>query len=189
LILSGGVDAQWQRGELQLSSGELAGARTFDRERCDRCHSGPSFSDGAFHDIGLPSPDRGGALGAPALLADPFNGAGDYSDDPETGAAKLASVSRETAQDGAFRTASLRGVGQRTFFGHAAHEQTLRGFILDVYRRRGRRGGGGGRGATVGALDPKLDDVNVDGDEVEDLIAFLHTLDCPPPPAELLAPP
>jgi cytochrome c peroxidase len=174
---------RWQRGELDLSDAELSGAGTFDRNHCNRCHMGPSFSDGAFHDIGIPSPDRGRALGAPALLADPFNGAGDYSDDVTAGEAKLLGVADETAQEGAFRTASLRGVGQRTFFGHAAHEQTLRGFILDIYRR-GRRG----RDATVGVRDPKLDDVNVDDDDVGDLIAFLHTLDCPTPPAALLAP-
>jgi cytochrome c peroxidase len=137
------------------------------------------------HDIGLPSSDRGRALGAPALLDDPLNAAGEYSDDRDAGAAKLLAVSSETASEGSFRTASLRGVGQRTFFGHAAHEQTLRGFILDVYRRGGR--GGGRRGATTGVRDAKLDDVNVDGDDVNDLIAFLHTLDCPAPSPELLA--
>jgi hypothetical protein len=41
----------------------------------------------------------------------------------------------------------------------------------------------------VGVLDAKLADVNVDGDDVDDLVAFLHTLDCPPPPPQLLASP
>jgi len=177
---------RWMRGDEQLSRAELSGAETFRDEGCGRCHSGASFSDGAFHDIGLPSPDRGRALGAPALLSDPLNGAGVYSDDPPAGRLKLMFVASEPAQEGAFRTASLRGVGQRTFFGHAAHEQTLRGFILDVYRDRGRRGES--RTPTVGVLDPKLDDVNVEGDDVDALIAFLHTLDCPPPRGELLAP-
>jgi cytochrome c peroxidase len=178
---------RWMRGDGQLLNAELAGAATFQRENCSGCHSGPSFSDGAFHDIGLPSPDRGRALGAPALLSDPFNGAGPYSDDAAGGHANLMAVARETAQEGAFRTASLRGVGQRTFFGHAAHQQTLRGFILDVYRGRGRRRGG--RAATVGVLDAKLADVDVDDDQVDRLVAFLHTLDCPPPPPGLVAPP
>ncbi len=184
---------RWTRGEEALSDAERAGAATFRNNGCPRCHSGPSFSDGAFHDIGIPSNDVGRATGAPALLADVFNGAGPYSDDPRAGAAKLTSVRSETAREGAFRTASLRGVGQRSFFGHAAHEQTLREFILDVYRGRGG-GGGGGRGggnndgATVGTRDPLLNGVNVDGDEIDDLIAFLRTLDCPPPPAELLEP-
>ncbi|MDB4942018.1 MAG: Di-hem cytochrome c peroxidase [Labilithrix sp.] len=173
----------WVRGEGQLTDAERTGAATFQRQGCTRCHSGPSFSDGQFHDIGIPSTDRGRVLGAPALLADPFNGVGPYSDDRTAGAARLASVAAETGQEGAFRTASLRGAGQRTFFGHASHEQTLRGFILDVYRRGGRRG----RGATVGTVDPKLDGVNVDDGEADEIIAFLRTLDCPAPPSALLA--
>jgi cytochrome c peroxidase len=182
---------RWQRGELEFSEAELDGATTFDRENCASCHSGPTFSDGEFHDIGVPSQDRGRVLGAAQLLADAFNGAGEYSDDVATGEGKLIEVSKETAQNGAFRTASLRGVGQRTFFGHAAHEKSLRGFILDIYRGRGRGrrdADGDGRRATVGELDEKLDGVDVDDDQVDDLIAFLHTLDCPAPSAQLLAP-
>ena len=162
----------------------------FQDRHCNRCHSGPSFSDGKFHDIGIPSTDQGRVLGAPALLADPFNGAGAFSDDPAAGAAKLETVKAETAQVGAFRTASLRGVGQRTFFGHASHKRTIREFVQDIYRGRGGggRNGRGGDNATVGTRDPLLDDVNVDDDEMDDLIAFLRTLDCPAPPADLLAP-
>lgn len=185
------------RGEVQLTDSERAGAAVFQQENCTRCHNGPSFSDGLFHDIGVPSTDRGRPLGAQSLLEDPFSGTGPYSDDRAAGVIKLASIARETAQEGAFRTASLRGVGQRTFFGHAAHEQTLRGFVLDIYRggrgnggggRGNGRGGNGGRGATVGTLDPLLNGVNVGGGDVDDLVSFLHTLDCPSPPAELLDP-
>jgi cytochrome c peroxidase len=178
---------RWLRGEEELSDAELSGADAFRREGCNVCHSGPSFSDGGFRNIGLPSHDRGRALGAPALLSDPFNGAGSYSDDPAWGRAKLMSVSSETAQEGAFRTASLRGVGQRTFFGHAAHKETLRGFLLDTYRGRVKRGVVPESPATVGTLDPQLDGVNAEEHNVDDLIAFLHTLDCPAPPPELLS--
>lgn len=174
---------RWVRGQEQLTSAELDGAATFLRQGCDGCHSGPSLSDGGFHDIGLPSPDLGRATGASALLDDPFNGAGALSDDPVAGAARLAVVATETAREGSFRTASLRGVGQRTFFGHAAHQQTLRGFLLDVYGRRRRD-----RAATVGTLDPRLSRVDVDGGDVDDLVAFLRTLDCPPLEPSLAAP-
>lgn len=176
---------RWARGEVQFTDAEASGAAVFQRSGCDNCHSGPTFSDGQFHNIGIPSADRGRALGAPALFDDIFSGAGDYSDDRTAGQARLDPVRLETGIEGSFRTASLRGVGQRRFFGHAGHQETLRGFLLDVYRR-GR--GGRGRGATVGSLDPKLDRVNLDGDDVDDLIAFLHTLDCPPLPADLAAP-
>jgi hypothetical protein len=52
----------------------------------------------------------------------------------------------------------------------------LRGFISDVYR-----GGRNRRNATVGTLDPLMRGVNVPDREVDDLVAFLHTLDCPTP--------
>lgn len=164
---------RWLRGQEQLTGPELAGGATFRQSGCPKCHSGPSFSDGKFHDLGLASTDRGRILGAAELLVDPFNGAGAYSDDPVAGAAKLAAVKTETAQEGAFRTASLRGVGQRTYFGHASTQKELRDFIENTYRR------GRNRDATVGTRDPLLNNVNVDDDDLDDLVTFLHTLDCP----------
>ena len=166
---------QWAAGTGTLDPRELRGARVFVENGCDNCHSGPAFSDGEFHNIGIPSTDPGRAVGSELLLADAFNGAGVHSDDPDAGLAKLEAVTLESGTLGAFRTASLRGVGQRTFFGHAAHQKTLRGFIDDIYRRGGR----GRRNATVGTLDPLMNRVNVRGNELDDLVAFLRTLDCP----------
>lgn len=174
---------RWAAGEVTLSHREMNGAQAFAAHRCTHCHSGPTFSDGQFHNVGVPSSDRGRAVGIGLLLADPFNGAGAFSDDPTAGQAKLALLSQETGTEGAFRTPSLRGAGQRTFFGHAAHKETLRGFIDDVYHGRDER-----RSATVGSLDPKLQRVNVPDDELDDLVAFLHTLDCPSAPALSVAP-
>jgi cytochrome c peroxidase len=181
LICAGTRFDQWSAGAISLSDQELSGARVFDREHCARCHAGPSFSDGGFHNLGVDSPDQGRALGIPQLLSDPFNGVGAYSDDPTSGAARLATISSETNLVGAFRTPSLRGVGQRTFFGHIGQHQNLDDFVRATYTRRRRD-------ATVGTVDPLLDDVHVDGDEVDDVVAFLHTLDCPTPAAGLLAP-
>lgn len=172
---------RWTRGEASLTDREERGAEAFVEHHCNRCHSGPAFSDGKFHDIALPSSDPGRSVGRTQLLADEFNGAGLNSDDPIAGEAKLAKVSSETATEGAFRTASLRGVGQRTFFGHASHRSTLRGFIEDVYHGRH-----GGRDATVGRRDPLLRGVNVPHHELDELVAFLHTLDCPPVAPALL---
>lgn len=165
---------QWTRGEINLTDQEMNGAQAFVDHNCTRCHSGPAFSDGKFHNIGIPSADRGRIVGRDLLLADEFNGVGLFSDDLAAGKAKLAAVATETDGEGAFRTASLRGAGQRTFFGHASHKETLHDFIQDVYQ-----GGRNRRGATVGTLDPLLNDVNVPRDELDDLVAFLHTLDCP----------
>lgn len=176
---------QWAAGTLTLTAAETRGAETFVRAGCANCHSGPAFSDGKFHNVGVPSSDRGRAVGRELLLADPFNGAGAYSDDPAAGQAKLSAVPAETGVEGAFKTPSLRGVAQRTFFGHAAHQQTLGGFVRDIYRGgRGR----GERSATVGTLDPLLQRVEVRDGEVADLVAFLHTLDCAVDPALAKAP-
>jgi cytochrome c peroxidase len=183
---------RWQRGEIQVSAAESSGAAAFQRSGCTQCHNGPSLSDGKFHDLGISSgatpPDLGRQGGITLLLADPFNGKGAYSDDPAAGAARLSALPLEPGTAGAFRTASLRGVGQRQGFGHLGAQSSLREFILDTYCRGGRggRGGGNGRGAAVGELDPLLD--NVDVEDVDAIVAFLRTLDCPAPPAELLAP-
>jgi cytochrome c peroxidase len=180
---------QWARGELDLTREEEAGAVSFVRGGCIRCHAGPSFSDGAFHALGIPgsAADTGRPAGLAKLLADPFNGAGPYSDDPDAGEARLIAAADESPVPGAFRTASLRGAGQRRFFGHAGHRETLRDFITDVYGRRGRgRGDGDGNGNGNDSQDPLLDGVNL-GDP-EEMLAFLRTLDCPAPDASLLSP-
>lgn len=186
---------QWVRGELELTDEESNGAAAFMREGCVRCHSGKAFSDGEFHNLGLSenAQDVGRERAIPSLLANPLNGAGSYSDDPAAGAAKLAGMTTETGTRGAFRTASLRGAGQRRFFGHTGEHETLEGFIRATYRRGGRGNGNDGNdgdqgdGAQVGQLDPLLDGVNV-GRNVDDLVAFIRTLDCPSPPNSLLDP-
>jgi cytochrome c peroxidase len=175
---------RWARGELELRADERAGAAKLLRKGCTRCHSGPSFSDGAFHNIGIGSgdaePDVGRAAAAAELLVDPFNGAGAYSDDPAAGQQALDAMAEESGTLGAFRTPTLRGVGQRRFLGHRGHREDLAGFIDDIYDEPHLQDG------AVGELDPQVRDVNVDGQD--DLIAFLRTLDCPPPAPELLEP-
>jgi cytochrome c peroxidase len=184
---------RWTRGEVTLTATELSGASSFVDNGCAGCHSGPSFSDGKFHNLGIDSGSsaeaRGRAAGIPLLLADPFNGAGAYSDDPAAGQRLLLAASTEARTEGAFRTASLRGVGQRQRFGHLGNRDSVRDFITSVYRGRGGGGGGGqgGRGgANAGGLDPLLDGVNANN--VEAIVAFLRTLDCPAPSPSLIQP-
>jgi len=175
---------RWLRGELELTEQERDGAAEFVREGCIECHAGPAFSDGEFHNIGIGSgrseADRGRAAARDLLLADSFNGTGAYSDDVEAGAALLDSMVEEIDILGAFRTPSLRGVGQRRFFGHRGHHETLEAFLEDVYDEPHLQT------SAVGALDPLVVEVEIDGQE--DVAAFLHTLDCPPLPPELLKP-
>jgi cytochrome c peroxidase len=189
LLCDGTRFDQWAAGTATLTSQERAGAAAFVRGGCIGCHSGPSFSDGAFHALGITTGDRGRAAGIPQLLADPFNGVGPYSDDTAGGARKLATINSETLREGAFRTASLRGVGQRTLLSHAGLSLDLADFIQQVYRR-GRGGGGRGRGGDndngVTTQDPLLRAVDVE--DADAIATFLRTLDCPTPSDALIAP-
>jgi cytochrome c peroxidase len=175
---------RWARGELTLDTEERDGAAKFLRKGCARCHLGASFSDGRFHNIGIGSgndvPDLGREAAAALLAADPFNGAGAYSDDAAAGQELLDAMAEETYIKGAFRTPVLRGVGQRRFLGHQGHIEGLGDFIDDVYDEPAMQP------SAVGELDPEVRDVNVDGKD--DLVSFLRTLDCPAPPPELLEP-
>ncbi len=193
------VDTEFDRhlrGETTLSDQALEGAQIFlenNAARCVDCHSGPNLTDGRFHNLGLDhdgTPDAGRAEGIEALLDDPFNGVGPYSDDPTAGARVLAEVALGRDADlGAFKTPGLRGVAQRDRFGHLGHETSLVRWIDDVYRRGGRggRGQGGGGGANfVGRLSP-LFPQGVQNEQA--LAAFLRSLDCPPLPASLTGPP
>ena len=172
------------RGEIALSQDEEQGASDFLSSGCDRCHSGPTLSDQEFHNIGIDHtgiPDRGRINGVPALVGDIFNGTGDYSDDVGAGFSRLNPIANEGNQLGAFKTPTLRGVGQRSHFGHLGSLVTLRQMI-NHYNQCGRN-----NRDFVGELDPILNNVNVRGEE--EIEAFLRTLDCPPLPDSMLGVP
>ena len=150
--------------------------------RCVECHSGPLFSDGKLHNIGLrqregahvPARDDGAQVAFQRLLADPFNGAGPFSDDPQAGRARLDAMSAAAPQPGQFRTATLRNI-QRTppYFHNGARGPGLTD-VIEFYRR-----GGDPPGTFVGTKDPKIQPIPEDGfqpTQVFDLDTFLGTL-------------
>ena len=71
-----------------LSSEEILGLQLFiGKAACIQCHNGPLLTNHEFHNTGILSfpgdvPDKGRVVGVREVLADPFNCAGDYSDDP-----------------------------------------------------------------------------------------------------------
>ena len=93
------------------------GLRVFvGKGQCISCHSGPNFSDGAFHRSLVASlgpegePDTGRQHGLQALLASRFNLLGRYNDD---GSRASAALTRQASAEVAgtanfFRTPSLR---------------------------------------------------------------------------------
>jgi cytochrome c peroxidase len=156
--------------------------------RCDLCHVGALFTDGEFHNIGLPAaegrtPDTGRAAGIPAVRANVFNGIGPFSDAP-AGPAKdqLAYLPAPASQLGSFKTPSLRNVALTAPYMHDGRFDTLRA-VLDFYAQGERAGRGrtlvGEREATLN-LVPRLSP-----EQDADLVAFLETLTGAPVPDAL----
>jgi cytochrome c peroxidase len=149
------------------------------KAHCDLCHSGPLFSDGQFHNIGLPvlsgePPDRGRADGIAAVKADIFNGAGPFSDDPE-GAAKdkLEFLPPPKSELGAFKTPSLRNAALTAPYMHDGRFATL-GQVIRFYAE----GKAASTGRLVGAREGTLALIpNLSRNEKKDLVAFLRELD------------
>ncbi len=109
-------DAPWDRflrgQDDALSAAQLDGAERFLRLGCAACHTGPSLSDGRFHNVAL-------------AQVGPGHGDGPLGDDDfGRGAITGAEADRYT-----FRTAPLRGVELTAPYGHAGQFVSLVDFI------------------------------------------------------------
>ena len=158
--------------------------------RCELCHAGPAFSDGEFHNIGLPVPpgqaaDAGRMDGIRQLIADPFNGTGRYSDRPKgTAADKLAYLPPSASELGKFRTPTLRNVALTAPYGHDGRFATLREVVQ--FYADGEPAAGG---QTIGVREATLKLVpRLTPEQVSDLVSFLEALSGAPLPAALVAP-
>jgi cytochrome c peroxidase len=152
------------------------GARIFvGKGNCNLCHLGPAFSNGEFHDVGVPffNPDRsvdhGRHGGIRRLQASPFNLLGAYNDD-RTGAAAVKSrhVALDHRNFGEFKVPMLRNVALTAPYMHNGSLATL----ADVVRHYS---------------ELNMDRLHADGEsllrplrltkeESADLVAFLESL-------------
>ncbi len=127
-------------GQEVLSDAAKRGMKLFvGRGNCRLCHSGPNFSDGEFHNIGVPPlhgglpRDAGRYAGIDVVLADPFNGLGVHSDAPESATARKLKFLTNTPDNwGRFRTPSLRNVARTAPYMHQGQFKTLRE-VLQYY--------------------------------------------------------
>lgn len=114
-----------------LDEDQLAGARLFFGDaRCHLCHHGPTFSDLEFHDVRLPVEDEpvlaGRHAGIAAVLTDPFNGLGEFSDAPgDQARTQLAYLDRNPHTLGEFKTPGLRDVANTGPYMHTGQFKTL----------------------------------------------------------------
>lgn len=178
--------------QLAISPEAKRGLKVFvGAGNCDLCHSGPAFSDGQFHDLGLPvlpgeTPDPGRAAGIALLRADTFNGVGLFSDD-RTGPSrqKLEFLPPPASQLGAFKTPSLRNVARTAPYMHDGRFATL-ARVMKFYAK--------GKAASVGRLVGTREATanlvpHLTAAQQGQLIAFLKTLSGAPLPKSLTEPP
>lgn len=157
-----------------LTADEAAGLRLFvGKARCATCHSGPLFTDQAFHNIGVPArtgqaPDPGRSTGVRQALADEFNCRGAYSDAPGECAELEFADTTGAELVGAMKTPSLRNVAARGPYMHAGQFATL-AEVMDHYDRA--------PAAPLGTSE--LEPLHLTAAERRQLIAFLGTLTAP----------
>lgn len=168
-----------------LSASAKRGFKVFTgKGACATCHKGPTFSDDAFHAIGVPqtgdkvpATDLGRFTDVVPLLASPFNSNGDFSDDKTTG--KLTGVAQSAAQLGAFRTRSLRNLTTSAPYMHSGQLKTLED-VVEFYDK------GTGTVPDGGTLAPGIAPLGLTTAEKADLVEFLKSLEGAPIDAALL---
>ncbi|MBM3990292.1 MAG: hypothetical protein FJ298_04710 [Planctomycetes bacterium] len=172
-----------------LSESARRGWKLFaGRGNCRSCHAGPAFTDGEFHNIGIP-PLAGGKADDPAryagidlVRADPFNARGEFSDAREDERAlELETLERSPQNFGEYRTPSLRNVALTAPYMHQGQLKTL-AEVVNFYSTL--------EGATpIGHHQEQvLQPLKLSASEAADLVAFLESLTGAAPSAALLAP-
>lgn len=160
------------------------------KANCRSCHGGALFSDQEFHNIGVADRGADGALlretsdpgryqGIELLLADPFNARGVHSDARAGEHARELDQLRQNAEAwGQHRTPSLRNVARTAPYMHQGQFATLRE-VLEFYSTLRGAVPAGHHGETV------LRKLDLAPAEIDDLLAFLESLNDPPLAPEL----
>ena len=180
-------DAWLDGDEAALTAAEKRGAILFvDKGKCSGCHAGPRLTDDAFHNVGLmpktvavvflDKDDPGASVGLAAALEDPLSSRGIYSDGDDD----RLPASVDPSLLGAFATPSLRCLSRRPSFFHTGQEKDLRE-VVRFFDRGGHPAGFLG--------ESELEPLGLTDQEIDDLVAFLLSLDGAGPDAALLAPP
>lgn len=157
------------------------GLRLFMGEaRCSVCHSGPSFSNGEFADIGRPffvagGVDAGRHAGLQKLLGSPMNRLGSHNDagaavDPR--AVLTQHLTQEHRHFGEFRVPSLRQLVHTAPYMHDGSLPTLEAVVrhYDVLNEERLHADG----------ERILRPLNLSAQQTADLAAFLRSLSSPP---------
>jgi cytochrome c peroxidase len=158
-----------------LGDEEIRGLRLFidtGRTLCLRCHNGPLLTNQSFHDVGTELgrgglPDFGRFLGIQAVLIDPFNCLGAFSDAQPDQCQELRFLDKAHVggEMGKFKTPTLRGLVRTGPYMHDGRFENL-AEVVDHYRSPP---------AGSGAIE--ITPLDIDDDEIRALLAFLNSLD------------
>ena len=157
-----------------MSSAAIRGLKLFvGRAHCIDCHSGPSLSDGEFHQSFLepviPGSDRGRASGIKKLKQNDFNGNSRFNDSDKTKKNKMQYVYESTEFRGQYKTPGLRNVSETSPYMHTGQFKTLTE-VVEYYNNISDR------------IDPKghqevlLKSLNLSKREIYYLVEFLKSL-------------
>ena len=156
-----------------LTGEERAGLKLFiGKGECTRCHNGPRFTDGHFHNTGVPSlpglpQDLGRETGVMKVAADPFNCFGKFRDGSDAACGELRFMVKDKPElRRAYKTPSLRGVATRPPYMHAGQIATLEAVIDHDARAPESEDG-----------HSELNPLTLSEREREELVAFLKTLE------------
>ncbi len=156
-------------------AGAQRGLRIFvGRGNCSACHFGPTFSNGEFHDTGVPFFIKGGVdpgrhAGIGKLQVNSFNLLGAHSDDRSgASAVKTRQVALEHRNFGEFKVPSLRNVAQTAPYMHNGSLATL----AEVVRHYSEIGPDRLHADGESLLKP----LRLSTEESADLVAFLESL-------------
>ena len=156
-----------------LTRDEVEGLRLFIGDgRCLECHNGPLFSNDGFQNIGTPlvegKPfDFGRSIGVNKVINAEFNCLSRYSDAEPAECGELRFIKR-VGDDlaGSFKVPGLRNVTATAPYMHAGQLEDLEA-VMDHYSK-----------APVPAFGHSmLTRLDLDEQQINQLIAFLHTLD------------
>jgi cytochrome c peroxidase len=152
---------------------------------CIRCHNGPLFTNGHFHNIGVAEPNGdprgvGRMAGVEIALADEFNCTGRYSDARPGDCAELTFARRDSPELlGAFKVPTLRNLSKTAPYMRVGDRHLLEDAMWH-YRTLPM--------ARIGQSE--LPDLTISPAEFLELEAFLLTLNGPiDAPAKYLRPP
>ncbi|MFZ5628328.1 MAG: cytochrome-c peroxidase [Spirochaetota bacterium] len=171
---------QWAEGnENAMSASQKRGLKIFiGKGNCVRCHSGPNFSDGSFHNLGVPQ--IGGALGVmddgrytgiSDLLTgsnSTFNTNSGFNATPSVN--RVSGLARTDADIGKFKTPTLRSVNKTPPYFHNGTFNSLWD-VVNFYNFAGNAGN------FPGTKDPVLTTRRMTNEEMEDLVNFLKALE------------